>query len=486
MKRIGLLFALFTLLTTPVLWAAEPANWTEAKNAALAAVDARAETLQANARKIWEFAELAFQEHQSSKLLADWLEGEGFKVTRQTGTMPTSFIAEYGSGQPVIAILAEYDALPGLSQAAVPRHEPLATSRAGHGCGHNLFGAASTGAALAVKQVLEARKLKGTIRLYGCPAEEGGSGKVYLVREGAFRDVDAALHWHPGSLNNAGMKTCLAVIRFRVKFTGKAAHAAGSPSKGRSALDGVELMNVGVNYLREHVASDARIHYVIVNGGGRPNIVPEHAESWYYIRAPKMSQAAEIFERVQKIAQGAALMSETQQELHQISGSYEILENEPLARLMDANLRQIGAPKFSAEELKFAADLRQTLGMNEARDANVSPLDLGVGAFASDLTNGSTDVGDVSWNVPTAGLSIATSARNVPGHSWATVACAGSPIGQRGAVVAAKVLATTAIDLFERPARVAEAKADFERRRGALTYKVLLPPGAAPLRLDDF
>lgn len=458
---------------------------TEAKQAAVAAVDERSAVITDLGKKVWEFAELAFQEHKSSKLLADALESEGFKVTRGVATMPTAFVAEYGSGKPVVAILAEYDALPGLSQAAVPHQQPSPTSRAGHGCGHNLFGAASTGAALAVKQVLAARKLGGTVRLYGCPAEEGGSGKVYLVREGLMKDVDVALHWHPGSGNSAAMKSSLAVIRFRVRFTGKAAHAAGSPQKGRSALDGIELMNVGVNFLREHVPTDSRIHYVITNGGGRPNIVPEHAESWYYIRSPKMTDAAQIFERVKKIAQGAALMSETQQEVHMVTGSYEILENEPLAQLMDANLRAIGPPKFTEDEKKFAAELRKNIGVNEGRDTTDGPLDTTIGNFTSDVTNGSTDVGDVSWNVPTAGLSIATSARGVPGHSWSTVACAGSPIGTRGSIVAAKVLATTVVDIFEQPGKVAEAKADFERRKGTVAYKVMLPIGPAPERLDD-
>ncbi len=458
---------------------------TPAKQAAVAAVDDRAAVITDLGKKVWEFAELAFQEHKSSALLADALEREGFKVTRGVATMPTAFVAEYGSGKPVVAILAEYDALPGLSQAAVPHQQPLANSRAGHGCGHNLFGAASTGAALAVKQVLGDRKLSGTVRLYGCPAEEGGSGKVYLVREGLMKDVDVAFHWHPGSGNSAAMKSSLAVIRFRVRFTGKAAHAAGSPQKGRSALDGIELMNVGVNYLREHVPTDSRIHYVITNGGGRPNIVPEHAESWYYIRSPKMTDAALIFERVKKIAQGAALMSETQQELHMVTGSYEILENEPLAKLMDANLRAIGPPQFTEDEMKFATELRQNIGINEGRDTNLGPLDTTIGNFTSDVTNGSTDVGDVSWVVPTAGLSIATSARGVPGHSWSTVACAGSPIGSRGSIVAAKVLATTVLDIFEQPDRVAAAKADFERRKGTVVYKVMLPAGPAPTRLDD-
>lgn len=462
-------------------------EWSPAKRELLTTLDEQSALIGTLGQRVWEYAEPAFQEFQSSKLLADTLEQQGFRVRREVAGMKTAFVAEYGSGKPVVAILAEYDALPGLAQAAVPRQEPVPHAVAGHGCGHNLFGAASVGAALAVKRSLERQpqKLAGTVRLYGCPAEEGGSGKVYMVREGLFRDVDVALHWHPGTKNSAAMKTSLAVIRFRVRFEGRSAHAAGSPQAGRSALDGVELMNVGTNYLREHIPQAARMHYVITNGGRRPNVVPSLAEVWYYIRAPKMNQAEEIFERVKKIAQGAALMSETKQQLHMINGSYEILENEPLARCMDANFRAVGAPKFSSDEQAFAAELRKELGL-AADSESANPIDVAIGKFGSESTDGSTDVGDVSWVVPTAGLNVATAARGVPGHSWSNVACSGSPLGRRGALVAAKVMAATAFDLFENRSLVDEAKADFERRKGSIEYRAILEAGPPPERLDDF
>ena len=480
--RVQLVIVAMLIIGSPLH--ADDAVVSPGKRAALEAVDAT--LVESLSRQIWEFAETAFQEHRSSKLLADTLEAQGFRVQRGVAEMKSAFVAEFGSGKPVVAILAEYDALPGLGQEATPRQLPRPGALAGHGCGHNLFGAASTCAALAVKRAIEQHKLSGTIRLYGCPAEEGGNGKVYLARAGLFADVDACLHWHPGTKNSAAMRTSLAVIRFRVRFQGQAAHAAGAPQAGRSALDGVELMNIGVNYLREHVISDARIHYVVTRGGGRPNIVPESAEAWYYIRAPKMAQAEEIFARVKKIAEGAALMSETKPSLVMVSGSYELLENEPLARRMDANLRLIGPPQFSADELKFANELRQSLGVNDARDGSAGPLDTTIGPFGYEGTNGSTDVGDVSWLVPTAGLTVATSARGAPGHSWSTVACSGSSVGYRGAVVASKVLAATAIDALEQAETLKAARADLERRSVGTKYRALLDPGPPPEKLDDF
>lgn len=455
-----------------------------AKAVALESVDQQAQRIAELGLRIWEFAEPAFQEHRSSRLLADALEEAGFRVKRGVAEMPTAFVAEYGSGKPVVAILAEYDALPGLAQAAVPRRQP-APGSAGHGCGHNLFGAACTGAGIAVKAAIDQHKLPGTVRVYGCPAEEGGAGKAYMIRGGLFDDVDVALHWHPSSSTGAGMKGSLAVVRFRVRFHGTASHAAGSPEKGRSALDGVELMNVGVNYLREHVPSSARIHYVIVRGGDRPNVVPAEAEAWYYICAPKMSEARSIFERVKKIAEGAALMSETRQEIVQLTGSYEILPNEPLARLVDANLRDVGPPPFTDDDRQFAAALREELGLSVDRVSGSSdPLDGDIARFVSSSGSGSTDVGDVSWVVPTAGLNVATAARGCPGHSWANVACAGSSIGSRGSVTAAKVLAASVVELLENPDVIDRAKHDFAARRGSVQYEPLLEPGPPPDRLD--
>ena len=455
-----------------------------AKQTARAGVVARADLIGSLGKQVWEFAEPAFQEHRSSALLAETLEKAGFTVRRGVAEMPTAFVAEFGSGKPVVALLAEYDALPGLSQAAEPVMQPLPRQVAGHGCGHNLFGAAIVGAAVSAKEAMQKHKLAGTLRVYGCPAEEGGCGKAYLIRAGELKDVDIALHWHPGSSNQASMRTSLAIIRFRARFTGVSAHAAGSPHLGRSALDAVELMNAGINYLREHVPTTARMHYVITNGGKRPNVVPQEAEGWYYIRAPKMADAQAIFARVRKIAEGAAIMTETKQEIRMVTGSYEVLVNEPLALAMDANLRSVGAPQFSAEELTFAAAIREEFGV--ASPAEERPIHTDIEKMATDATQGSTDVGDVSWVVPTAGLGVATAAREIPGHSWAMTAGAGSPLGARGSVVAAEVLAATTIDILEKPELVTAAQRDFAARTKSSTYEPVLSSGPPPERLDDF
>jgi aminobenzoyl-glutamate utilization protein B len=479
---------MLTWITLCATLSQSPATqWTEAKRTAVEAVAKRSADISEWSQKIWELAELAFQEHQSARLLADVLESAGFTVQRGIAGMKTAFVAEFGTGRPVVALLAEYDALPGLSQEAAPERRPAPRRDAGHGCGHNLFGAASVGAALAVKEAMLAHSLAGTIRVYGCPAEEGGGGKTYLVRDGRFANVDAGLHWHPSTSNGASTSTCLAVVRFRVRFTGKSAHAAGSPQSGRSAVDGVELMNVGVNYLREHVIPEARIHYVITNGGRRPNVVPDDAEVWYYIRAPKMAQAQAIFERVKKIAQGAALMSETTEMVHGVTGTYELLPNDALAEVMQRNLRLVGPPEFSAAELAFAQKLRENLGL--VRDVDLKSGEGGPASRSIDRTDGklnygSTDVGDVSWTVPTAGLRIATAARGIPGHSWSFVACSGSDMGKRGAVTAAKILAATAVELLDTPALVAAAKAEFANRTAGILYRPVLNPGPPPERID--
>ena len=455
-----------------------------AKQSALTAAGEQAELVERLGKQVWEYAEPAFQEHRSSKLLADTLEAAGFRVRRNVAEMPTAFVAEFGSGKPVVALLAEYDALPGLSNAAEPLQRSDPRQTAGHGCGHNLFGAALVGAAISAKASMEKHGLAGTLRVYGCPAEEGGCGKAYLIRAGEMKDVDLALHWHPAASNTAEMKSSMAIIRFRVRFTGISAHAAGSPHLGRSALDGVELMNIGVNYLREHVPSTARIHYVITHGGKRPNVVPESAEAWYYIRSPKMSEVQAIYARVRKIAEGAALMTETKQEIRMVTGSYEILPNEPLARAVDANLRAVGPPTYTDEDRAFAQAIRRE--MNVAGKGDDEPLHTSIKPFGGGVGNGSTDVGDVSWIVPTAGLSVATAANDTPGHSWGMTACAGSGIGTRGAQTAAKVLALSTIDFLVDAKLRASAIEDFNRRRGETKYEPVLDPAPPPERLDDF
>jgi aminobenzoyl-glutamate utilization protein B len=432
---------------------------------------------------VWDYAELAFQEHKSSKLLADTLEQAGFKVRRGVADMKTAFVAEYGSGKPVIAFLAEYDALPGLSQNAEPVKEPRAKGKPGHGCGHNLLGTASVAAGLAVKEVLHRHKLPGKVIVFGTPAEEGGAGKVYMVRAGLFKDVDAVLSWHPSGGNALACGSCLAVKRARFRFHGLAAHAAASPHKGRSALDAVELMNVGANYLREHVPDQTRIHYVITKGGGRPNIVPEEAESWYYVRAPHMADAQEVFERIKEIAQGACLMTRTTVELLGESGTYETLPNMALSRVVERHFKRIGPPPFDAADLRFASELQRNYGLGQ-RPLDTA-LDRGRIDFEFARTMGSTDVGDVSWHVPTAELMVAARPVGTAAHSWAFTASAGSPIGHKSCVTAARVLAASALDLLAAPEQLQAAREEFRAKTREFKYQCGIPANLKPPEAID-
>ena len=437
----------------------------------------RAEAV-ALADDLWHFAELGYLEERSAARLSEYLEHQGFALERGVAGMPTAFVATYGRGAPTLGILAEFDALPGLSQAAKPERAPVVEGAPGHACGHHLFGAASVLAGAAVAQWLTAEGRDGTVRVYGTPAEEGGSGKVYLTREGLFDDVDAVLHWHPSDRNDASPGSSTANKSGRFRFRGAAAHAASAPDKGRSALDGVEAMNYMVNLMREHVPSDARIHYVITDGGAAPNIVPESAEVYYYVRHPRPERAVALFERVVAAAEGAARGTDTEVSYEVMHGNYPVLRNDTLAKVFDAHLRAIGGITYSAEEQAFAEALRATLR---------SPrLDLGsqgeVRPFQFRQGMGSTDVGDVSWNVPTAGFRTATWVPGTPAHSWQAVAAGGMSIGHKGMMLAAKVLAATAVDLLQDPERLREAREELERRRGEdFVYAALLGERAPPL-----
>ncbi len=429
----------------------------------LRALDAKATTYGTIAQEIWGHAEMGYQEVQSSALLQKTLQDEGFSIKTGVAGIPTAFIAEYGSGSPIIAILGEYDALPGLSQEAVPMQKS-AGKAAGHACGHHLFGTASTAAAIAVKDWMTANKGKGTIRFYGCPAEEGGSGKVYMVRAGLFNDVDVALHWHPNDANSASVDVALANKSAKFRFYGVSAHAAGSPEKGRSALDGVEAMDMMVNMMREHVPMEARIHYVITDGGKAPNVVPNFAEVYYYVRHNSRDVVIEIFDRIVKAAEGAALGTGTTTDHEIIGGTHELLPNLTLQEVMYNNLSKVGGVTFTAEETAFADKIAGSLGYKEADVAaaqSVQPYE------TSTQASGSTDVGDVSFTVPTVGLSAATWVPGTPAHSWQAVAAGGTSIGEKGMMVAAKTLALTAIDLYKDPSLVAKAKEEFLERRGA-------------------
>ncbi len=426
-------------------------------------LDNQAETYSAIAQEIWELAEMGYQEEKSAALLQQTLADAGFTINKGVAGIPTAFTAEYGNGAPIIAIMGEYDALPGLSQEAVAEKKS-AGKAAGHACGHHLFGTASTAAAIAVKDWMAANKTKGTVRFYGTPAEEGGSGKVYMVREGLFNDVDIALHWHPSSQNAASAGAALANKSAKFRFYGVSAHAAGSPEKGRSALDGVEAMNAMVNMMREHVPEKARIHYVITSGGKAPNVVPDFAEVYYYARHNTREVVIDIFDRMVKAAEGAALGTGTTMDYEMIGGTHELLPNLTLQKLMHDNLSRIGGITYTAEEKAFADKIALSLGypaadLNTAK--NIQPYRTEAKAY------GSTDVGDVSFAVPTVGMGAATWVPGTPAHSWQAVAAGGTTIAKKGMMVAAKTLTLTAIELFQNKELVEKAKTEFIERRGA-------------------
>lgn len=442
----------------------------------LALVDARYDRTAAVARAIWEFAELGYQENRSSALLQAELAKEGFKVTKGVAEIPTAFVAEWGSGGPVIGILAEFDALPGVSQDAVPVRKADAKAAA-HACGHNLFGSGSVTAAIALSQWLKATGTPGTVRLYGTPAEEGGSGKVYMVRAGLFDDVDFALHWHPSDQNSAAARTTLANRSAKFRFKGKAAHAAGAPEQGRSALDGVEAMNMMVNMMREHTTMDSRIHYVITEGGSAPNVVPEAAEVFYYVRHSQTGEVEAMWKRLEDAAKGAALGTGTEVDWEIIHGNNPLLVNETLAKAMDAKLRQVGGMQLSTEETRFATEIAKTLAQPEAitKAAVIEP-------YGKTLGYGSTDVGDVSWATPTVGLNTATWAPGTPAHSWQSAAASGTSLGFKGAQLAAKAMTLMAIQLYTDPALRQAAKAEFDASRGPnYQYRSLLGDRKPPL-----
>ncbi len=463
-----------------IVAADEPADFRPSQQAALADVEARATELKAVNKSIWEFAEIGLQEHKSSGLLIDKLRSAGFNVKSDLAGMPTAFVASYGSGKPVIAILAEYDALPGMSQKVEPVRDPVVEGANGHACGHCGLGTGALGAALAVKAAMEKHKLSGTIRLYGTPAEETVIGKVYMTLAGVFDDVDVCLHWHPGDQNGAWAGSSKALVSAKFTFHGTPAHASVSPDKGRSALDAVELMNVGANYMREHIKEDARLHYVIVDGGGAPNVVPPTATVWYFCRADAHSDVEYNFRWLQDIARGAALMTKTKMTMQIDTDCHEIVTNAPLSQLVYDNLVKVGPPAYTDEENLFAARLQAPL-VAEFGTQFEEPIETRVRPPATaETSKGSTDVGDISWRVPTGGLRTACLAAGSPGHSWQNVAAIGSSIGEKGIVYAAKALAVTALDLLEKPELVAAARADWEQKMEGRKYISFIPDGQKP------
>jgi aminobenzoyl-glutamate utilization protein B len=427
---------------------------------------------------IWTFAEVGLEEHRSAARLIGVLKKAGFKVQEGVAGMPTAFVAEYGSGAPVIAILAEYDALPELSQETTGQRKAAPGRTTGHGCGHCALGTAAVGAALAVKEVYDKHQLKGTIRLYGTPAEETLIGKIYMLLAGLFNGVDACLHWHPGSKNRVYYSSSKACISTKFTFSGLAAHASSSPDKGRSALDGVELMNVGANYMREHIKETSRIHYVITNGGTQPNVVPATAQVWYYVRANNHQDLESHFDWLKDIGEAGAKMSRTKVQLAINTDCHEIIPNLPLSRLVLKHMKQVGAPRFDAADENLARQLQTSLrvefGLKEPKALESEVEEMPAKPYQD---AGSTDVGDISWHVPTSGLSVACFAAGSPGHSWQNVAAAGSPIAHKGMMVAAKVLALSAVDILQNTKVLEEAKADFQERMKNRPYTTVIPQG---------
>jgi aminobenzoyl-glutamate utilization protein B len=450
--------------------------------------------------RIWQFAELGYHEVKSADFLAEILQDAGFAVQRGIAEIPTAFVASYGTEPPVIAILGEYDALPGLSQETVSHQQPVKAGGNGHGCGHNLLGVGSLAATLAVKEAIDVRDVQGTIRYYGCPAEENGSGKAFMAKAGVFDDVDLCLAWHPGTLNGIVAYNMLSNTKVKFKFHGIASHAAADPQNGRSALDAVELMNVGVNYLREHVIQEARIHYVILNGGGiAPNVVPPFAESLYMIRAPRPDQLKPIYERVVDVARGAELMTGTRMEQAVISGASNLVFNDTVADVLHRAMLQTAPPTFTDRERQFARELATTFPQGGST-AGIYAKMLGPDAkpmldalketllFEGVLPNvktdlilpGSTDVGDVSWVTPTGQITTACQAAGTPGHSWQLVAQSGMSIGHKGMLYAGQVLALTALEFMQDGELLARAQAEFAERIKETPFVPLIPNGIKP------
>ena len=444
--------------------------------------------------RVWEFAELGLIEFKSSALLADELAKHGFRVERGIAGMPTAFVAAWGEGKPVVGIMGEYDALPGLSQKKVPWKEPLEPEKPGHGCGHNIHGTSGMAAAIAVKKAMEKHSRNGTIKFFGCPAEENFSGKVFMVRDGYFSDVTAVISHHPGTMNDVSLMSCLAVNSVKFHFYGKASHAGASPEQGRSALDAVELMNTGVNYLREHVMQDARIHYVIEKGGDQPNIVPSYARSWYYVRAPEREQMKFIYNWILDIAKGAAIMTRTEVKTEFLEGMYNVIPNRPISELIVKNMREIGVPKCNDKDLKFAEEITKTITpkmkIAQLRKSKRPRWERLVNKLIDDeitdpwgegeVSHGSTDVADVSWQTPTVEFSTATWVLGTPAHSWQAVAQNGVGIGHTSLIFAAKVMTATAIDLLTNKDVLNKAKEEHRQRIGNKQYKSPIPPDHKP------
>ena len=448
------------------------------KAAIVASIEKHEKALIDLSDDIWALAEEAFLENRSAELLASYAEKNGFTVERGVAGMPTAFTATYGSGSPVISVLGEFDALPGISQKAQPTKEPLEKGANGHGCGHNLFGVGSLGAAIAAKELIEAGKLKGTVKFLGTPAEEKFFGKIWMVREGLWDDVDVNLSWHPSAKTEADVQSSLALIDFKVEFYGQAAHASADPWNGRSASDALELYTAGINYYREHVKPTVRIHYHIQDGGQVVNVVPDYSKLWVRVRDTKREGMVPVYERVRAMAEGAAILANVEHKVSLISGIYEVLVNRAGGEVMQKNLELLGDIEYSDEEIAFGKKIQEITGKPQVgMDSKIHPLK----DTKEHPGGGSTDVGDVSWNVPNINLSVTTAPKDTPWHSWAVVACGGMSIGHKGMLHASKAMGMTMVDLFEDPSLVEEVKAEYKERKGDTQYEAMVPDGPPPI-----
>ncbi len=456
-------------------------------------LDERSERFIGMADAIWREPQVALRETAACALQIADLRAEGFRIRENVGGLPTAFVAEWGAGGPIIGFLGEYDALPNLSQESSPDQQPIVPQGPGHGCGHNLLGTACLASAVVLKHWLESTGTPGTVRYYGCPAEETITGKVFMARAGVYDDLDAAITWHPSWLNSVSMGSSLAVDNLKFRFKGRTAHAAAAPEQGRSALDAVELMNIGVNFMREHVIDPVRIHYVITNGGGAPNVVPDEAEVWYFVRAPRRDQVEETTARVRKIAQGATLMTETTVEEIFMCGAYNTISNRYLGEMALAAMRELGPLAFTDEERAFAARIVEGYPAG-TRETSLATSNLPLSLLEQPLNGevhppadegrvmpGSTDVGDVSWIAPTTMLGTATWALGIPAHSWGITATGAMSIGHKGMLYAAKAMALVGHDLLTDPAHLERAKAEFREATNGRPYQTPLPPGLEPL-----
>ncbi|PTM09238.1 MAG: amidohydrolase [Bacteroidetes bacterium] len=451
---------------------------TKNKEAIIASVEKHKANLIKISDDVWALAETAFQENQSSKILSDYAEQQGFEVERGVAGMPTAFVATYGSGKPVISVLGEFDALPGLSQKAEPNKNPLNEGAAGHGCGHNMFGAGSLGAAVAIKELIESGEIKGTIKFLGTPSEEKYFGKIWMVREGLWDDVDVNVTWHPSANTEASVQTSLALVDFEVEFFGQTAHAALDPWNGRSAVDALELYTSGINYYREHVKPTVRMHYQIQKAGNVANVVPDYSKIWVRVREIKKTEMIPVHERVKKMAEGAAILANVDYKISLISGIYEVLVNREGGKIMQSNLELLGPIEYTPQEIEFGKGIQAATGKPQiGMDSKINPLE----ETLENPQAASSDVGDVSWNVANINLGVTTAPSGTPWHSWAVVACGGMSIGHKGMIYSSKAMAMTMADLFENPKLVEKVKAEYKQRKGDNVYEPMIPDGPPPI-----